>query len=125
MKLPLELRESLVVAVDDYFETENDDPDAATLANALLRLIEQAAEDADYEDSDDLLTDIQTEAELEEGILDTLEFEFTKNDELELTGEDVVVAVERVLGLTWTDDGMDEDDLDSMEQYDDDEDDDY
>ncbi|HJN75083.1 MAG TPA: hypothetical protein QGF58_14235 [Myxococcota bacterium] len=122
MKLPLELRESLVVAVDDYFETENDDPDAATLANALLRLIDQAAEDADYEESEDLLSDIQTDAELEEGILDTLEFEFTKNDELELTGEDVVVAVERVLGLTWTDDGMDEDDLDSMEQYDDEDD---
>ena len=122
MKLPLELRESLVVAVDDYFETENDDPDAATLANALLRLIDQAAEDADYEESEDLLSDIQTDAELEEGILDTLEFEFTKNDELELTGEDVVVAVERVLGLTWTDDGMDEDDLDSMKQYDDEDD---
>lgn len=123
MKLPLELRESLVIAVDDYFETENDDPDAATLATAIVRLIEQAAEDADYEESDDLLTEIETEAELEESMIDTLEFEFAKNDELELTGEDVVLAVEKVLGLSWTDDGMDEDDLDALDSYDDDDDD--
>jgi len=123
MKLPLELRESLVIAIDDYFETENDDPDATTLANAVIRLIEHAAEDADYEDSDDLITDIETAAELEEGMLDALEFEFAKNDELELTGEDIAVAVEKVLGLTWTDDGMDEDDLDGLDGYEDDEDD--
>lgn len=124
MKLPLELRESLVIAVDDYFETENDDPDATTLANAVIRLIEQAAEDADYEDSDDLITDIETEAELEEGIFDALEFSFAKNDELELTGEDIVTAVEKILGLTWSDDGLDEDDLDALDSFEE-EDDDY
>lgn len=123
MKLPTDLRESLVVALDDYLEMDNDDPDAATLANALLKLIELAAEDADYEESEDLLSDIEEEAELEEPLVDVLEYEFAKNDEMELTGEDVTRVVEKVLGLEWVDDGMDEDALDS---YDDpDEDDDY
>ncbi|MCP4805636.1 MAG: hypothetical protein GY913_10810 [Proteobacteria bacterium] len=115
MKLPQEIRESLVIAIDDYFETENDDPDAASLAEACLRLIEVAAEDADFE-TDDLVVDIETDAELEEGLHDALEFEFAKNDELELTGEDVVVAIEKVGGLTWTDDGMEEE-LDSLDGY--------
>lgn len=117
MKLPQEIRESLVIAIDDYFETENDDPDAASLAEACLRLLDQAAEDADYEESEDLVTDIENAAELEDGLHDALEFEFAKNDELELTGEDVVQVIERVAGLEWTDDGMDEDDLDSLDGY--------
>lgn len=117
MKLPFELRESLVIAVDDYLETVNDDPDASTLADALVRCLEQAAEDADY-DTDDVIGEIEEEAELEEPLQDTLEYEFTKNDEIELTGEDVVVVVERLIGILWHRDGMDEDD--PMESYADD-----
>ena len=120
MKLPTEVRESLVIAIDDYLEMENDDPNAATLANAMVKLIEQAAEDADFEESEDILGDIEEEAELEEGIIDVLEYEFAKNDEMELTGEDVTRVVEKVLGLQWSDDGMDEDDLDSYEDMDED-----
>jgi hypothetical protein len=116
MKLPTELRESLVIALDDYLEMENDDPNAATLANALLRLLLQAAEDADYEESEDLLSEIEEEAELEEPLVGVLEYEFAKNDEMELTGEDVTRVVERVLGLKWSDDGMDEGALDSYEE---------
>ncbi|MED5371111.1 MAG: hypothetical protein VX899_08870 [Myxococcota bacterium] len=112
MKLPSELRESLVIAVDDYLETVNDDPDASTLAAALMDLLEQAAEDADY-DTEDIATEIEEEAELEEPLQDVLEYEFTKNDEIELTGEDVVNVVEKLIGILWHSDGMDEDPLDS------------
>lgn len=114
MKLPFELRESLVIAVDDYLETVNDDPDASTLADALVRCLDQAAEDADY-DTDDIIGEIEEEAELEEPLQDTLEYEFTKNDEIELTGEDVVAVVERLIGILWHREGMDEDD--PMESY--------
>lgn len=117
MKLPFELRESLVIAVDDYLETVNDDPDASTLADALVRCLDQAAEDADY-DTDDIIGEIEEEAELEEPLQDTLEYEFTKNDEIELTGEDVVAVVERLIGILWHREGMDEDD--PMESYGDD-----
>lgn len=116
MKLPTEVRESLVIAIDDFLEMVNDDPDASTLAQAVCRCFEQAAEDADY-DTDDITGEIEEGAELEEPLLETLEYEFTKNDELELTGEDVVAAVEKTIGISWANDGMDEDDLESMDGY--------
>lgn len=121
MKLPQEIRESLVIAIDDYFETENDDPDAVSLAEACCRLIQVASEDADYEEVDDLVSALEAAAELEEGLHESLEFEFAKNDELELTGEDVVQVIVRVAGIVWTDDGIAEDELDSMDSYPDDE----
>lgn len=118
MKLPAEFRESLVIVVDDYFEMENDDPDASTLADAMLRALEQAAEDSDFE-SDDILAEIEEAAELEEPMLEVMEYEFTRNEELELTGEDVVQVIETLLHLEWTggQDELDEDELESFEGF--------
>lgn len=105
MRFPNELRESLVLSVDDYFEMENDDPDATTLAGAFIEMLVRAAEDIDFEE-DDLVATIEDQAELEEPLTQVLEEEFSKNDELELTGEDVVVVVEKLLGIEWTDAGL-------------------
>ena len=118
MKLPTEFREFLVIALDDYLEMENDDPNAVTLAATLVRLLGQAAEDSDFEEADNILADIEEEAELEEPLIGVLEYEFAKNDEMELTGEDITRVVERVLGLKWSDDGMDEASLDTYEEED-------
>mgnify|MGYP007046917987 CR=1 FL=1 len=118
MKLPTEFREFLVIALDDYLEMENDDPNAVTLAATVVRLLGQAAEDSDFEEADNILADIEEEAELEEPLIGVLEYEFAKNDEMELTGEDITRVVERVLGLKWSDDGMDEASLDTYEEED-------
>ena len=105
MRFPNELREALVISVDDYFEMENDDPDATTLAGAFIDILSRAAEDIDFEE-DDLVGTIEDQAELEEPLAHVLEEEFSKNDELELTGEDVVAVVEKLLGIEWTDSGL-------------------
>ncbi len=116
MRFPHELRESLVLSVDDFFEMENDDPDATTLAAAILQMFQASAEDIDMEE-DDLVGLIEDECELEDPLQQVLEEEFSKNDELELTGEDVVALVEKLLGIEWTDAGL-EGDMDYEDDYD-------
>ena len=126
MRFPHELRESLVLSVDDFFEMDNDDPDATTLASAIIQMLLAAAEDIDMEE-DDLVGLIEDECELEDPLQQVLEEEFSKNDELELTGEDVVTLVEKLLGIEWTEAGLeggyeDEDSYDEEEEDDSEED---
>ncbi len=105
MRFPYELRESLVISIDDFFETENDDPDATTLASVFITAIQNSGEDVDM-DEEDLVSLIEDNAELDEPLQHILEEEFSKNDELELTGDDVVSFVEKLLHIEWTDSGL-------------------
>ena len=105
MRFPYELRESLVISIDDFFETENDDPDATTLASVFITAIQNSGEEVDIEE-EDLVSLIEDNAELDEPLQNILEEEFSKNDELELTGDDVVAFVEKLLHIEWTDSGL-------------------
>jgi len=105
VRFPYELRESLVISIDDFFETENDDPDATTLASVFITAIQNSGEEVDLEE-EDLVSLIEDNAELDEPLQHILEEEFSKNDELELTGDDVVAFVEKLLHIEWTDSGL-------------------
>jgi len=105
VRFPYELRESLVISIDDFFETENDDPDATTLASVFITAIQNSGEEVDIEE-EDLVSLIEDNAELDEPLQNILEEEFSKNDELELTGDDVVAFVEKLLHIEWTDSGL-------------------
>lgn len=127
MKLPAHVRESLVIAIDEYFENENDDPDVEQLAQFIADQIEISAEEAGLEEVDELLAKIEEDARLEESVAGTLEYELGQHEDLELTGEEVMSFVEKVLRLRWhkkadlveeleddfEDDEEDEDDLPS------------
>jgi len=116
MKLPNAVRECLIIAIDDYLEDDNDQPDARDLAEAVVRCLVSSAEDCDIEDSDEIIEQIEEANEMEESLTDTLEESFAKNGELELTGEDIVMHSEKTLELSWTDEDMldDMDDLDEL-----------
>lgn len=115
MMLPREVREHLVMALDEYFETENDDPAADELAGAFIKLLEAAAEDAELEEVDELILNIEEEAELDDSLYDVLGYEFGKHDDLELAGEEVVRFVEKLGILEWEDD---DDMLDELDDFD-------
>ena len=115
MKLPSEIRESLVMALDEWFETENDDPDAEELSGTFVKLLEVSAEDAEFEEVDELIGNIEEEAELDDPLYNVLSYEFGKNDDLELSGEEVVAFVEKLGFLEWD---KDEDMLDDIDDLD-------
>jgi len=120
MQLPTEVRESLIVMLDEYFENENDSPDVSQLANYIVSSLESVAEEAGVEDAEEIITMIEEEAELEEPLTITLEEELGRNDELELTGEDVVAFLATVCALSW-DEEEEFEDLDDFDDIDDEE----
>ncbi len=116
MNLPFAVREGLIIAIDEYLEDDNDQPDARDLAEALARSLVSAAEECDIDDADEIIQQIEEAAEMEESLTDTLEDSFSKNAELELTGEDIVLHSEKTLELSWADEDLldDMDDLDAL-----------
>ncbi len=112
MELPNAVREKLVMSVDEYLETVNEDPDAGSLAEYVIATISNHAEEAGVEDAEDLIINIEEEAALDESLVETLEYEFSNNDEIGLTGEEIVSLIEKVCGIEWEDredDNFDED----------------
>ena len=79
----------------------NDDPDVLELAQLIADQLELSAEEAGLEDVHELLERIEADADLDEPVLGTLEYEFRRHEDLELTGEEVMSFVERVLRLRW------------------------
>ena len=115
MKLPEQVRDTIIVSLDEYLETINDQPDAAELAEQTVSAISQGAEDADVDDYDEVLLAIEEEQEMEESLVETLEYEFSKADDLELSGEDLIGLIDRVCGLEW-DDEDDFEDIEALEE---------
>ena len=103
MEIPAQVREALILAIDEYLETDNDQPDAHDLAAQLISSLEEAAEDAKMEDSDELAGLIEEQCDLEEPLVDVLEALFGNSDELELTGEDIVHHFETAIKIDWLD----------------------
>jgi hypothetical protein len=118
MQLPIEVRESLVVLLDEYFENDNDAPDASELAELIVRNIESICEEAGVEEAEDIVSIIEEEAELEDSLAESLAEEFSSNEDLELTGEEVIRVFARVCAISWDQDEEIEelDELDDFEE---------
>lgn len=117
MQLPVEVRESLIVTLDEYFENENDSPDASELAHFLVQSLEQVAEEAGVDGVEDLIERIEEEAELDEALVRVLQDELSANDELELTGDDVIAFFVDICQIKW-DEEEEFDELDEFEDFD-------
>lgn len=127
MKLPYEIRESLVLSLDDWLENVNDDPGPEDLAGYVVEALEMAAEETEIEELEDIVGMLEEDLELDESLADHLEYEFGRNDDLELSGDEVVAYVEKVLRLKWakTADLMDElEEFDALDDEDDEDEDD-
>jgi hypothetical protein len=115
MKLPDQVRDTIILSLDEYLETVNDQPDATELAEQTVQAIAAGAEEAGMEDHEEVVLQIEEENELEESLVETLELEFQKADDLELSGEDLIGLIDRVCGLSWED----EDDFEDIEALED------
>ena len=124
MLLPAEVRESLIVALDEYFEEENDDPSPQTIAALVTRFLEDFAEEAGVDEPEELIIRLEEEMEIEDSFPEHLTFEVESNEDLEITGEAVVAFVKIVCSITWDDDEDElEDELDEFgSEYDDEDD---
>ena len=115
MKLPAQVRDTIIFSSDEYLETINDQPEPDQLAEQTVAAIAQGAEEADIEDYEEVILAIEEEQEMEESLVETLEYEFSKADDLELSGEDLIALIDRVCGLEWDD----EDDFEDIEALED------
>jgi len=115
MKLPAQVRDTIILSLDEYLETINDQPEPDQLAEQTVAAIAQGAEEADIEDYEEVILAIEEEQEMEESLVETLEYEFSKADDLELSGEDLIALIDRVCGLEWDD----EDDFEDIEALED------
>ena len=115
MKLPEQVRDIIILSLDEYLETINDQPEPDQLAEQTVAAIAVGAEEADVEDYEELILAIEEEQEMEESLVETLEYEFSKADDLELSGEDLIGLIDRVCGLEWDD----EDDFEDIEALED------
>ena len=65
MKLPSQVRDTIILSLDEYLETINDQPDAAELAEQTVSLDAKSAEEADVDEYEEVLRQIEEEQEME------------------------------------------------------------
>lgn len=117
MNIINELRDQLIVALDDYLENVNDDPGAGQLAEKIVSLLEITAEELGMDDAGSIIADIEEAAGLEEDLVDVLETELGRTNDLELDGESIVEFIEK-LGMLDFDETDDDDDFDEDDDSD-------
>ncbi len=124
MTLPTEVRETLIVMLDEYLEEVNDEPDGTDLATIFVKYLITAAEEAGVEDAEEIDVTIEEECELEEPLHNQLELEFSNSDEFDLVGEEILDFAAKLCQITW--EGEDEEldalgeNLEMVEGYEDD-----
>jgi hypothetical protein len=116
MKLPIDVRESLVEGLDDFLEAFATSPDAEAVAAFVVEQLEAFADDAGI---DDIIAGLEESGGIETTLLETLEGELSSNDELEFTGEEVVSLLEKACDIEWEDDLSEELEDDDLEDDDD------
>jgi hypothetical protein len=109
-------RESLVDDLDEMLEAYADNPDQEAITQFV---IEQLEVYADEHGIDDIVVQLEADGALEAPLQETLETELASNDELELTGEEIVSLLERVCNIEWDDLHGDDDDWEGDDDEDD------
>ena len=104
MEMPEQVRDAVIMMLDEYLETENDQPDAADLAEQVIAAMQTAVEDAGMDDPEEVVARIEDEQAYEDSLVDALEEEFSNSEDIELSGEELISYVERVCGIEWLSD---------------------
>ena len=108
--LPLSMRDNLVAELDDYLDGLPDSAQADTLTSCVIQVIEQLADDLAI---DDVVGWLEDEGALDGALQESLESEILSSEEIE-TGEDMLVLLEGLCNIEWsehTDDDDDDDDI--------------
>lgn len=106
MQLPITLRAELLDELDQLFAASS--PGSETLAQCFVDLVEAFGEENGI---DDILSSLEESGELDGSFQESLENEFTTNENFHNTGEDAVSVVEQLCAIEW----IDEDDFDEIQ----------
>ncbi len=115
MEFPSSLRDLLVDKLDGYLEAFGGEPDPEAVTTFTIELLELFADEQGLED---IVASLEEAGALEAPLQETLEDELSSNDELEVTGEELVSLLERLCDLEW----QDHEDESTVEEEDEDED---
>jgi hypothetical protein len=102
MQLPESLRENLVLDTDAYIEALQDNPSPEAITAYILEYFEIFGDDVGI---DDILSDIEDASDAECSLAEFLEDELESNEEMVLTGEEVICVIEGIVAIDWIDDG--------------------
>jgi hypothetical protein len=122
IQLPNEMRQTLIEQMDEYIDSLPGTPDAETVAEAVLEIIETVAEEMKVDEAEDIIAKLETSGELEATLLEVLENEFDGDEDFDFTGTDIVRMLEKVCDVEWsaTDDSDDEDEDEDKDEDEDD-----
>ena len=101
MQLPESLRENLVLDTDAYIEALQDNPSPEAITAFIMENFEIFGDDVGM---DDILSDIEDASDAECSMTEFLEDELESNEEMVLTGEEVVCVIEGIVAIDWIDD---------------------
>ena len=113
IQLPYEMRETLIEQLDEYLGSLPGTPDAETVAEEVIGIIETVAEEIKLGDADDIVVKLETSGELEASLLEVLEEEFDSDEDFDYNGTDVVRMLEKVCDIEWS--SREDDDEDAEE----------
>ncbi len=102
--LPQEFQVLLVEQLDEYLEGAAGSTDAATVVRDLLVLLQTIADQCEVVvPSEGLVVYMESEAELDDGLFDLLLEELEEEDLEDVTGEDVLSLLEKIVEIEWVD----------------------
>ena len=110
MQLPGSLRVELLDEIDQFLQAASAGPEALT--QCVLDLLETFG---DEQGIDDICSSLEDSGGLEAPLQESLENEFTTNENFHETGEDAISVIEQLCGIDWIDDA-DFDDLEELDE---------
>jgi hypothetical protein len=100
IELPQKMREGLIEQIDSYIEnTGSGDPEA--LAEYVVQVIQNAAEEAQVADGADIISQMEASGELEGGLDEVLQEAVENAGDVELTAEEIINIVEKLCEVEW------------------------
>lgn len=124
IQLPNEMRVTLIEQLDEYFDSLTGTPDAETVAEEVVEIIETVAEEMKVDDADEIIVKLETSGELDASLQEVLEAEFDRDEDFDFVASDIVRMLEKVCDVEWSsrDDGEEDEDEDDEDEEDEDED---
>ena len=106
MILPLSLRDNLITDTQNFIEAMGDHTDAESIAGFVIEQLEMYGEEAVL---DDIIAGLEDQSDIDGALSEFLEDEISSNQELFLTGEEIITLIERVTLIEWVkDEDLDE-----------------
>jgi hypothetical protein len=104
IELPQEYRDLLEEQLDEYLEANDDTSDAAAMVQDIVELMQRVCDECEVEvPGNDIVAFMENEGELEDGLFDMLLEELEEEDLEDISGEDLLTLLEKIVEIEWMD----------------------